>query len=295
MPELPEVETVRRGLVSVLTGRRILAVELRRPNLRFPFPHDFAQRLEGKKIVRLDRRAKYLLAHLSSKDVLVIHLGMTGRFRVQRASKAATNVKSPFVYDAGRDTKHDHVLFKLSGDVSVSYNDARRFGFMLVVSEAEISQHPLFSGLGVEPLGTDLTAEHLATSARGRRADLKAFLMDQRFVAGLGNIYACESLFRAGLSPVRQASTLARQNGRPARRTEVLVSVIRNVLGEAITAGGSTLRDYRRADGRRGTYQASFQVYGRDGEPCLRPRCRGVVTRRTQAGRSTFSCPVCQK
>ena len=294
MPELPEVEIVRRGLEPFLVDKTFEHVELRRPDLRFPFPEHFTERLQGKKVVSLGRRAKYLLARLSNREVLVMHLGMSGRFTVA-TPQGRGGMIGEFTHDTGRDPTHDHVVFRMESGTTITYNDPRRFGFMLLIPEDELEMHPLFSGLGVEPLGNELTAEYLAAKARGRRADLKAFLMDQRIVAGLGNIYVCEALFRARLSPMRPASSLANGAGRPTERAERLVQAIRSVLWDAIEAGGSTLRDYRQADGSIGAFQHTFSVYGREGKPCAMPGCRGIVRRVVQAGRSTFYCGKCQR
>jgi formamidopyrimidine-DNA glycosylase len=296
MPELPEVECVRRGLKPEFVGHSFLHVETRRPDLRFALPPHFVRRLEGQTVGRLVRRAKYLLAHLSGGEVLIMHLGMTGRFGVRHRGDAGSILLGEFARDAGQSGgKHDHIVFRMSGGATVTYNDARRFGFMLLARESELDDHPLFKSLGVEPLSRDLTAGYLAKVAQGSGRDLKAFLMDQRIVAGLGNIYVCEALFRAGLSPNRKASTLAKRNGSPSPLAERLVPAIRTVLEEAIAAGGSTLRDYRRADGSEGAFQDRFCVYGRAGEPCARRGCRGIVRRSIQAGRSSFYCPVCQR
>jgi formamidopyrimidine-DNA glycosylase len=295
MPEMPEVEIVRRGLEPVLRGQTFARVEARRPDLRFRLPPRFARRLEGQRILSLGRRAKYLLARLEGGDVLVMHLGMTGRFSVRQRGEKGTYLVGEFETDTGVDPKHDHVIFHVSNGATITYNDPRRFGFMLLVAETRFADHRLFKDLGAEPLGNEMSAVYLARRAAGRRRDLKAFLMDQRVVAGLGNIYVCEALFRAGLSPLRSASTLTRKNGGPTARAERLVPVIRAVLEQAIAAGGSTLRDYRQADGTKGAFQHSFSVYGRVGEPCLRPGCRGIVRRAVQGGRSTFFCPACQR
>lgn len=294
MPELPEVETVRRGLEPVMAKARFLRVEQRRPDLRIPFPERFAERLTGRTVTRLTRRAKYLLAHLSGGEILVMHLGMSGRFSVARAGRRP-RVLGEYEYDTGDSSAHDHVVFHLSGGTTVTYNDPRRFGLMTLVDEAAMDESPHFHGLGPEPLGPDFTVEYLARMARGRATDLKAFLLDQRVVAGLGNIYVCEALFRAGLSPNRAATCLALKSGRPTDRARRLVPVILAVLEEAIGAGGSTLRDYRQADGTVGDFQERFAVYGREGEPCARPGCRGIVRRSVQAGRSTFHCGTCQR
>jgi formamidopyrimidine-DNA glycosylase len=294
VPELPEVETVRRGLEPVLTGRRFRRVEQRRPDLRFPFPERFVERLRGQRVDTLTRRAKYLLAHLSNGEVLVMHLGMSGRFTVANPGEDGS-VLGEYIYETAGVAAHDHVRFEMEGGATITYNDPRRFGFMLLVPGDSLESHALFSGLGVEPLGNALNAEYLASRAHRRKTDLKAFLMDQRNVAGLGNIYVCEALNQAGLSPERPAASLATVSGKPTARTERLVPAIRSVLERAILAGGSTLRDYRKADGSSGAFQESFLVYGREGEPCLTPGCRGIVQRSVQGGRSTFYCRTCQK
>jgi formamidopyrimidine-DNA glycosylase len=295
MPELPEVETVRRGLEPVLAGRRFKKVEQRRPDLRFPLPERFTERLEGRKVDRLERRAKYILAHLDSGEVLTMHLGMTGRFTISAPGRPNGRQLGEFTYEHGADPTHDHIVFTMAGGATITYNDARRFGYMTLMPEAELAMHPHFKGLGVEPLGNELNAAYLARRAHGRKADLKAFLMDQRIVAGLGNIYVCEALYRAHLSPNRPASCLATRGGKPLPAGERLVAAIREVLQAAIEAGGSTLRDYKRTDGSLGYFQHHFAVYGREGEPCITPGCRGKVHRTTQGGRSTFACRVCQR
>ena len=290
MPELPEVETVRRGLEPVLVGQRIARVEQRRPDLRIPFPENFGARLTGRRVNTLTRRAKYLLAHLDDGAVLIIHLGMSGRISI-----AGLGQLGEFTHNQGNRNAHDHVVLRLSNGIEIVYNDARRFGLMDLTTTTDLATHPLLAGLGVEPLGPDLTAEYLARNAAGRRSDLKSFLLDQRIIAGLGNIYVCEALFRARLEPSRAAGTLATPKGKPNERTRVLIPHIQAVLAEAIEAGGSTLRDYTQADGSMGYFQHSFHVYGREGEPCLTPACRGKVRRKVQGGRSTFFCPVCQR
>lgn len=294
MPELPEVETVRRGLLPVLEGKRIAKLDQNRKDLRFPLPADFATRVRGRKIERLERRAKYLLAHLSGGDVLLMHLGMTGRFTVHVPKSDPARV-GKYVHETSADRKHDHVVFHMEQGATVTYNDARRFGFMLLIPEAELQEHPLMHGLGVEPLSADLSPEYLARRAAGKKVDLKAFLSDQRIVAGLGNIYVCEALFRAGLSPLRKAATIATRSGRPTECAGKLVAAIRAVLKDAIAAGGSSLRNYRRADGALGEFQHTFAVYGREGKPCGGEGSRGTVKRIVQSGRSTFYCPKCQR
>jgi len=295
LPELPEVEVVRRGLEPVLAGHRIVRVEQRRPDLRFPFPEQFAGRLEGHSVISLGRRAKYLLARLSGGEVLVMHLGMSGRFTIAAACSGGSTPLGDFVYRIGDDPAHDHVVFTVDDGTVITYHDPRRFGYMLLLADATLEEHPLFARLGVEPLGNALNAAYLAAKARGRKTDLKAFLMDQRIVAGLGNIYVCEALYRAQLSPFRPSASLATATGKPTRRAERLVDAIRSVLRDAIAAGGSTLRNYRQADGSAGGFQHAFFVYGREGEPCLTPGCRGIVQRKVQAGRSTFYCAKCQR
>jgi formamidopyrimidine-DNA glycosylase len=296
MPELPEVETVRRGLEPVLVGHTLSRVEQRRADLRFPLPDQFAARLKGRKIRSLERRAKYLIAHLSGGEVLLMHLGMTGRFTIHwppGTKGHASGKPGSLALETESAARHDHVVFHTDQGATVTYNDPRRFGYMLLLSEKELAEHPLMHGLGVEPLGPELTPEYLAARARGRAVDLKAFLSDQRIIAGLGNIYVCEALFRARLSPKRKAATLATKGGRPTERARGLVAAIGGVLKDAIAAGGSSLRDYRHADGTLGEFQHAFAVYDREGEPC--PGCRGKVKRIVQGGRSTFYCPRCQR
>jgi formamidopyrimidine-DNA glycosylase len=295
MPELPEVETVRAGLEPVLTGRSFVRVEQRRPDLRFPLPERFAERLTGRRVLRLERRAKYILVHLDRDEVLAVHLGMTGRLIVSNGGAKRDLTLGQYVYEHGKDARHDHLVFTMSGGAVVTYNDARRFGYMTLIPEGELANDAFFAGLGVEPLSDDLSGSYLARRAAGRKVDLKAFLMDQRIVAGLGNIYVCEALFRARLNPWKPASRLATRTGKPTPAAERLATEIKAVLRDAIRAGGSTLRDYKRADGTSGLFQNEFAVYGREGEPCARPGCRGTVARRVQGGRSTFYCPACQR
>jgi formamidopyrimidine-DNA glycosylase len=293
MPELPEVETVRRGLAPVLEGARFAKVEQRRPDLRFPFPKDFAKRLKGRQVEQVGRRAKYLVATLDDGEVLAMHLGMSGRFVIEKGDK--TIVPGEFVYEEPRDAKHEHVVFTMSNGAVIRYSDARRFGYMTLIEPGGMDAHPLFKGLGVEPLDGALTPEFLARRAAGRAQSLKAFLLDQRVIAGLGNIYVCEVLYRAALSPFRPASVLATKSGAPNAASRKIAEAIPAVLNDAIAAGGSSLRDYRQADGSLGYFQHRFCVYGREGEPCLRRGCSGVVERVVQNGRSTFYCPSCQK
>ena len=295
MPELPEVEIVRRGLEPVLTGATIANATINRPDLRFPFPENFAARLKGERILAVNRRAKYLLLVLSGGETLIIHLGMTGRLSVTPPGrKAPPQSFGDYVYDTGAGPKHDHAIISLSTGARVTYNDPRRFGFMLLAPQTGLDRHPLFANLGVEPLGNTFDAAYLAAKANNKRTDLKAFLLDQRIVAGLGNIYVSEALHRAGLSPTRLAGTLAGR--KPAiERAERLAASIRSVLTAAIAAGGSTLKDYRHTDGSQGGFQNEFAVYGRDGESCSTPSCGGTIKRLVQSQRATFFCRVCQR
>ncbi len=293
MPELPEVETVRRGLAPVLEGARFAKVEQRRPDLRFPFPKDFAKQLKGRRVQHLGRRAKYLLASLDDGEVLAMHLGMSGRFIIEKGRE--TIIPGEFVHDATQERKHEHVVFTMSNGAVIRYTDARRFGYMTLIEPGGLERHPLFKGLGVEPLDGALTPEFLAKRAAGRTQSLKAFLLDQRVIAGLGNIYVCEALYRARLSPFRPASVLATKSGAASAGARKLAEAIPAVLKDAIAAGGSSLRDYRQADGSLGYFQHRFCVYGREGEPCPGKGCRGVIERVVQNGRSTFYCPSCQK
>lgn len=289
MPELPEVETVRMGLAPALEGRRFTLVETRRGGLRMPFPRDFEARVTGKRVKTLRRRAKYLLAELDSGETLVIHLGMSGRMAVYAAGKSRK--LGTFVYDAAPDGagtgKHDHVVFETDAPARIVFTDPRRFGLMTLVPSETLENDRLFDGLGVEPLSNHFHADFLAAALKGKKTPIKSALLDQRIIAGIGNIYACEALFRARISPKRLAGKV--------RATEipVLADAIKAVLTEAIAAGGSTLRDHRTPDGNLGYFQHRFRVYDREGEPC--PDCKGTIKRIVQAGRSTFYCPKCQK
>ncbi len=293
MPELPEVETVRLGLVPAMEGARFVKVEARRPDLRWPFPKDFVSRLEGKTVTGLGRRAKYLLADLSSGDVLIMHLGMSGSFRVGKDGEGAT--PGDFQYERSKAKAHDHVVFHMSSGASVTFNDPRRFGFMKLVPRVDLDREPMLRSIGPEPLGNEFGAALLARACRGKKTSLKAALSDQRVVAGLGNIYVCEALSRAHLSPRRRAATIASKNGEPNERAVALADAIKAVLNDAIKAGGSSLRDHRRTDGELGDFQHSFRVYDRAGEKCPTRGCKGRIKRIVQTGRSTFFCPVCQK
>ena len=283
MPELPEVETVRRGLVPAMEGRRILSAEVRRPDLRWPFPERMAERLAGTRVERLGRRSKYLLADLSSGETLLVHLGMSGRMLV------SGRMLGEFHHDHPAPAKHDHVVLEMEGDLRVTFNDARRFGAMDLMPTEAAGAHWLLAGLGPEPLGNGFDEDYLVARLRGRNTPIKAALLDQRVVAGLGNIYVCEALHRAGISPRRKAGRISEA------RVRGLVPVIRQVLAEAIEAGGSSLRDYRQADGDLGYFQHNFRVYDREGEPCVTPDCPGTVGRIVQSGRSSFFCATCQR
>jgi formamidopyrimidine-DNA glycosylase len=292
MPELPEVETVRCGLAPIMEGEVLEKVELRRPDLRIPFPPRFSKRLTGRTVVGLGRRAKYLLADLDNGSVLIMHLGMSGSFRIEIEGK--TSPTSTYYRAQGERQAHDHVVFYLSSGAQIIFNDPRRFGLMDLVPRGDLETTKYFRAMGVEPLGNALDGKVLAQLFAGRTAPIKAILMDQRFIAGLGNIYVCEALWRARLSPERQAGSLVRKAGGPKVGLNRLATAIRDVLTAAIAAGGSTLQDHRRVDGELGTFQHEFSVYDREGAPCLSPRCRGTIRRMIQSGRSTFYCGVCQ-
>lgn len=287
MPELPEVETVRRGLEPVLVGRVIARAEARRPDLRWPLPPNLAARLTGARVAALRRRSKYLLADLDRGETLIVHLGMSGRLLVSRPA-GPRQVLGEFVHDHPAPEKHDHVVLDIEGGARVTLNDARRFGAMDLWPTDALDGHRLLAGIGPEPLGNRFDGPYLAGAMAGRRTPLKALLLDQRVVAGLGNIYVAEALWRAGLSPLRIAGSVGSDEA------EALVRAVRAVLEDAIAAGGSSLRDYRQADGELGYFQHAFAVYGRAGEPCTRPGCGGTIVRAVQSGRSSFHCPDCQ-
>jgi formamidopyrimidine-DNA glycosylase len=291
MPELPEVETVKMGLAPVLEHHKFTHVETRRRDLRVPFPPNFSKRLEGRTVQRLWRRAKYLLADLDSGETLVVHLGMSGRMSVYAEGKERK--LGQYVYeeapaDAGR-RNHDHVVFETDAPARIVFTDHRRFGLMTIVATAALEQNRLFKGLGIEPLSEAFNAEWLLRSLKGKRTPIKSALLDQRVIAGLGNIYVCEALYRAHISPMRLAARVS------AKHAPVLVAAIKAVLSDAIRAGGSSLRDYAKADGALGEFQHHFAVYDRAGMPCATTDCRGKVKRIVQAGRSTFYCPSCQR
>ena len=283
MPELPEVETVRRGLIPALEGRLLTRVEARRPDLRVPLPEDFAKRLTGRRVMRLDRRAKYLLLHLDDHMVLVIHLGMSGSLRVEGHGLGQ------FHHERGKLNAHDHVVFETDHGVCVTYNDPRRFGLMSLVSENGLTQDKLFADIGPEPLGPDLTPDYFLEAASNRRVPVKSWLLDQHIVAGLGNIYVCEALHRAHIHPERQACTLKKAEVRR------LIPAIREILTAAIEAGGSSLRDFQQTSGELGYFQHQFAVYDRLDQPCPTPACKGTIARMVQSNRSTYFCPSCQK
>ena len=286
MPELPEVETVRRGLEPVLSGATITRVDRRRPDLRFPFPANFVARLTGAKVLELVRRGKYILAPLDAGETLILHLGMTGRFTIEQGGVATT--PGEFTHPAPIDDKHAHVVFDTKRGARITYVDARRFGSMDIARSDALNVYPAFASMGPEPLGPTFDAAHLARHLAGRRQSIKAMLLDQGTVAGLGNIYVNEALYRARIDPRRRAGSLSRA------RLKRLVVDVRAVLEEAIEAGGSTLRDYAGADGAPGYFQHTFRVYGRAGEPCPGRGCNGSIERIVQNGRSTFFCPGCQ-
>lgn len=283
MPELPEVETVRQGLLPVLEGRRFARVIARRGDLRFPLPAKFAERLTGRRVEKLTRRAKYILAHLDGGEVLIMHLGMSGRFSIEGAKIGRFLHRTP---EAG---KHDHIVFETDQGARVTFTDHRRFGMMDLFKASEVSTYKYLAELGPEPLSAHFSPAMLDAALKGKRTPIKAALLDQRVVAGLGNIYVCEALFRAGISPKRIASTV------PGERSRKLVPEVKAVLKAAIKAGGSSLRDYKQTSGELGYFQNSFSVYDREGERCTKKGCAGVVKRIVQSGRSTFFCPTCQR
>lgn len=295
MPELPEVETVRRGLAPVMEQAIITRLVLRRPDMRFPFPVDFAMKVAGQRIISLSRRAKYLLIDLENGLTIVSHLGMSGSFRIEAGGTA--DVPGDFLMERSKDEKHDHVIFHLegpSGPSRVIYNDPRRFGFMDLAPRSELETLPAFRDLGPEPVGNSLDAEYLATRFAGKAQPIKLALLDQKVIAGLGNIYVCEALWRTGISPLRPASSLLTKTGRMKKELPALVDAIRQVIADAIAAGGSSLRDHIQTDGSLGYFQHSFKVYDREGEACLSPGCGATIQRITQGGRSTFYCARCQ-
>ncbi len=285
MPELPEVETVRRGLAPALVGRRIKRARTKRPDLRFPFPARFAARLSGRRVETLERRAKYLLARLDNGAVWVTHLGMTGRWSIVGAKQQPGD----FYYAEPADPTHTHVVIDIEDGARLEFNDPRRFGYMDLIAENELESHPWFKGMGPEPLGNEFHLPYLKHALAGKKTSIKAALLDQRIVAGLGNIYVVEALYRAGIAPTKEAGRIS------AVRLERLYHAIRAVLEEAIEAGGSTLSDYAGVDGAQGGFQRRFRVYDREGEKCLTKDCGGAIIRATHGGRSSFWCPRCQR
>ncbi|WP_298677044.1 bifunctional DNA-formamidopyrimidine glycosylase/DNA-(apurinic or apyrimidinic site) lyase [uncultured Lentibacter sp.] len=283
MPELPEVETVKRGLAPSMEGAQIEAVDVNRPDLRWPFPKQMAARLAGQTVLRLRRRSKYILADLSSGESLLVHLGMSGRMTV------SGDPLGQFVHEHPQLEKHDHVVFWMAGGARIAFNDPRRFGAMDLLPTETAQEHPLLAKLGPEPLGNDFSEAYLAQALSGRRTPMKTALLDQRIIAGLGNIYVCEVLHKTGISPLRQAGKVS------AARLAKVVPAVREVLEAAIAAGGSSLKDFKQASGELGYFQHQFQVYDRAGGACRTAGCEGVVARIVQAGRSTYYCPVCQR
>ncbi len=283
MPELPEVETVRKGLLPAMEGKLILKAQVNRPDLRWPFPPNMAARLTGVRVQALRRRSKYLLIDLSSGETLLVHLGMSGRMLI------SGQMLGEFVQNHPAPEKHDHVVFDMEGGARVTFNDARRFGAMDILNTATAEAHPLLSGIGPEPLGNDFNETYLRVKLAGRATPIKTALLDQHMIAGLGNIYVCETLYRAQISPTRLARDIT------GREVSALVPIVRDVLTEAIEAGGASLKDYRQADGELGYFQHRFQAYGRESQPCVTAGCSGTIARIVQSGRSTFYCPVCQR
>lgn len=289
MPELPEVETVRRGLEPAMTGHVIARADVRRPDLRWPFPPRMGERLTGQRVERLRRRSKYILADLSGGETLLIHLGMSGRMMISGLPNDRGDILGDFHQLHPAPEKHDHVVLDMDNGARITFNDARRFGAMDLTPTEAVDAHRFLAGLGPEPLGNSFDEACLAARFKGRNTPVKSALLDQRIVAGLGNIYVCEALWRTGISPLRKAGAISRA------RTASLVPAIRAVLADAIEAGGSSLRDYRQADGELGYFQHSFAVYGREGGACRTPECGGTIARVVQSGRSSFYCPKCQK
>ena len=282
MPELPEVETVLRGLLPAMGGQRIVRADVNRPDLRWPLPERMADRLTGQTVMALRRRSKYILADLTSGETLLIHLGMSGRMLV------SGQMLGDFHFDHPATQKHDHVVLHMENGARITFNDARRFGAMDLLATAGAEAHPLLALIGPEPLGNGFDETYLVARLKDRNTPIKSALLDQHLVAGLGNIYVCETLYRARISPAAKARDLTKH------QAAALVPIIRQVLTDAINAGGSSLRDYRQADGELGYFQHSFQVYGREGQPCQSPGCHSTVARMVQSGRSSFYCPTCQ-
>ncbi len=290
MPELPEVETVKRGLEPSFTHAKIINVKQNRPDLRFPFPENFQSRLTGREIIGLGRRAKYLLIYLDNEETIISHLGMSGSWRVENRTPGS------YYHEKNKLAAHDHFEMDIRTEngelLHAVYNDPRRFGFMLLTKTADLEHHKLLAHLGPEPTGNSLSGAYLNEVLRNRSAPLKAALLDQTIIAGLGNIYVCEALWRSHLSPKRKSLTLGKKSAAAQQKSELLAQNIRDVINEAIEAGGSSLRDYVHTDGSLGYFQHHFSVYGREGEPCL--QCGTPIKRIVQSGRSSFYCPHCQ-
>jgi len=296
MPELPEVETVRRGLAPVMEGATIDQVVQNRPDLRFPFPENFVERLQGARVEHMGRRAKYLVAELDTAETLIMHLGMSGSFRIEL--EEGSELPGVFQHPRSEVKAHDHVVFSARSatkSARIIYNDPRRFGFMDIVSTSELATCKHFDRMGIEPTGNALNGDTISKLFAEKSTPLKAALLDQRLIAGLGNIYVCEALWRAGLSPKRKASTISRKGGKATERSEALALHIRDVISEAIAAGGSSLRDHRQTNGDLGYFQHRFSAYDREGESCSKPDCGGTIRRLVQSGRSTFYCSTCQR
>ena len=295
MPELPEVETVRRGLEPVMHGATIIDADQNRPDLRFPFSENFVARIKDCKITDIKRRSKYLIFVLDNDLTIISHLGMSGSFRIVKEN--SEDQPGDFAHEKSKDGKHDHFVFYLDKDghrAKVIYNDPRRFGFMLLVPLNELDEHAYFKDLGPEPTGNGVSSEYLAQKLQTKSAPMKSVLLDQRIIAGLGNIYVCEALWRARISPERKASTLVTKGGKPSAKLSSLTTHIHDVIGDAIRAGGSTLNDHIQTDGKMGYFQHQFNAYGQEGERCQHENCKGVIARITQSGRSSFYCPKCQ-
>ena len=288
MPELPEVETVRRGLEPAMVGKKIATADVRRPDLRWPFPDNMAKRLTGARVERLWRRSKYILGDLDTGETVLIHLGMSGRMTITPPNLDGEDIIGNFHQLQPAPAKHDHVVLDMEDGTRITFNDARRFGAMDLFTTALGEQHKLLMLLGPEPLGNAFDEAYFKTALKGKNSPIKSVLLDQRIVAGLGNIYVCEALWRTGISPLRKASSLS------GNRVASLVPAIRQVLGEAIESGGSSLRDYRQTNGELGYFQHTFAVYGREGEPCKIDGCEGLINRVVQSGRSSFYCNICQ-
>jgi formamidopyrimidine-DNA glycosylase len=288
VPELPEVETVRKGLEPYMLGHVIKVADIRRPDLRWPFPNNMAERIMGKRVERLRRRSKYILCDLDSGETLLIHLGMSGRMTISVPEKAG-DILGNFHHLHAALEKHDHVVLDMDNSARIIFNDARRFGAMDLLDTKTAEQHKLLSSLGPEPLGNSFDESYFVAVVGGKNTPIKSALLDQRIVAGLGNIYVCEALWRTGISPLVKAGKLSKL------RASALVPAIRSVLNDAIAAGGSSLKDYRQTDGELGYFQHSFAVYGREGEPCRKEECKGTIKRVVQSGRSSFYCPKCQR